>query len=177
MSVCHCWCWLSFDFIIEKDWYHLATLRQKYKRSILYISIENYWAEYDFRVALYHQDLIDTWQYQGCWWEVRRRKKRTGDIIQKKEGKKRENVLLHVGEVGEEKTKWATGPDQLKAIKHEVEGANSGSPALWGLFRCLVYQVVSCFKAVLTITMLKLVLGWLQIESRLGVAEDEGGGG
>ena len=48
----------------------------------------------------------------------------------KKEGDKRENVLLHVGEVNGEKTKQATPPDQLKAIKHKVEGANSGSPAL-----------------------------------------------
>ena len=51
-------------------------------------------------------------------------------MIQKKEGKKRENVLLHVGEVNGEKTKRATRPDQLKTIKHKVEGANSGSPAL-----------------------------------------------
>ena len=32
-------------------------------------------------------------------------------MIQKKEGKKRENVLLHVGEVNGEKTKRATRPD------------------------------------------------------------------
>ena len=101
----------------------------------------------------------------------------TRDADMKKEGDKRENVLLHVGEVNGEKTKRATPPDQLKATKHKVEGANSGSPALWGLFRCLVYQGVACFKAMLTITMLKLARGWLQIESRLGVAEDEGGGG
>ena len=44
--------------------------------------------------------------------------------------RKRENVLQHVGEVNGEKTKQATPPDQLKAIKHKVEGANSGSPAL-----------------------------------------------
>ena len=44
--------------------------------------------------------------------------------------RKRENVLQHVGEVNGEKTKQATRPDQLKATKHKVEGANSGSPAL-----------------------------------------------
>ena len=33
------------------------------------------------------------------------------------EGKKRENVLLHVGEVNGEKTKRSTIPDQLKDIK------------------------------------------------------------
>ena len=95
----------------------------------------------------------------------------------KKGGNKRENVLLHVGEVNGEKTKRATRPDQLMVIKHKVEGANSGSPALSGLFRCLVYQVIASFKAMLTITMPKLAWGWLQIESRLGVSEDEGGGG
>ena len=36
--------------------------------------------------------------------------------------------------------------------------------------------MVAWVKAMLTITMLKLAWGWLQIESRLGVAEDEGGG-
>ena len=97
----------------------------------------------------------------------------TRDADMKKEGNKRESVLL---QVNGEKTKQATPSDQLKAIKHKVEDANSGSPALWGLFRCLVYQVVACFKAMLTITMLKLARGWLQIESILGVAEDEGGG-